>query len=219
MPQQPFDDPARDQTEAVPPGATHSDPYESRHIPPHGDVSPDGRRAYPRPSPLAKWIVWGGTGLAAAALTVGAVIAVRHLAGRPPAEHHSDRDEHPQPGPRPDPGPRLSLMQEIEQNAATLSGSLDDVMRSVTAAASGFRSVAQDANAIMREFGNAADQLRGFMDRGTGDSPAAEAENPHRPFHAAPKDPSADWPAGHSAQEFSELHDEPADHDPRIHRL
>ena len=56
-----------------------SGPAESRRIPPHGDVSPDGRRAWPRPSPTAKWLVWGGTALAAAAVTAGTVIAARHL--------------------------------------------------------------------------------------------------------------------------------------------
>lgn len=64
----------------VPEGHRHpSGPSESRRIPPHGDVSPDGSRAWPRPSPGAKWLVWGGTALAAAAVTAGTVIAARHL--------------------------------------------------------------------------------------------------------------------------------------------
>lgn len=52
---------------------------ESRRIPPHGDVSPDGNRVWPRPSPSTKWLVWGSTALAAAALTAGTVIAARAL--------------------------------------------------------------------------------------------------------------------------------------------
>ena len=61
-------------------GRSHpAGPSESRRIPPHGDVSPDGSRAWPRPSPTAKWLVWGGTALAAAAVTAGTVIAARHL--------------------------------------------------------------------------------------------------------------------------------------------
>ncbi len=64
----------------VPKGHRHpAGPSESRRIPPHGDVSPDGHRVWPRPSPTAKWLVWGGTALAAAAVTVGAVIAARHV--------------------------------------------------------------------------------------------------------------------------------------------
>ena len=54
-------------------------PVESRRIPPHGDVSPDGSHPWPRPSRGAKWLVWGGTGLVAATLTAGTVIAARHL--------------------------------------------------------------------------------------------------------------------------------------------
>lgn len=64
----------------VPEGQRHpAGPQELRRIPPHGDVSPDGSRAWPRPSPAAKWLVWGGTALAAAAVTAGTVIAARHL--------------------------------------------------------------------------------------------------------------------------------------------
>ena len=64
----------------VPEGHRHpAGPSESRRIPPHGDVSPDGSRVWPRPSPTAKWLVWGGTALAAAAVTAGTVIVARQL--------------------------------------------------------------------------------------------------------------------------------------------
>lgn len=64
----------------VPEGHRHpAGPMESRRIPPHGDVSPDGSRVWPRPSPTAKWLVWGGTALAAAAATAGTVIVARHV--------------------------------------------------------------------------------------------------------------------------------------------
>lgn len=56
-------------------------PSEWRRIPPSGEVSPDGSRSYPRPSRSAKWLVWGGTALAAAAATAGTVYAARHIAG------------------------------------------------------------------------------------------------------------------------------------------
>lgn len=55
-------------------------PSEYRRIPPSGEVSPDGSRSYPRPSRSAKWLVWGGTALAAAAATAGTVYAARQIA-------------------------------------------------------------------------------------------------------------------------------------------
>ncbi|MCV2446871.1 hypothetical protein [Paracoccus sp. DMF] len=64
----------------VPPG--HRGPHdapESRRIPPHGAVSPDGSRPWPQPSRSARWLVWGGTALTAAALTAGTVIAARQV--------------------------------------------------------------------------------------------------------------------------------------------
>ena len=61
-------------------GEAPNSPYESRRIPPSGDVSPDGQRIWPRPSLAAKVLVWGGTGIAAAALTAGTILAARRLA-------------------------------------------------------------------------------------------------------------------------------------------
>lgn len=55
-------------------------PYESRMVPPSGDVSPDGTTAYPAPSTTAKVLTWGGAGLAAAAVTAGGILAVRKIA-------------------------------------------------------------------------------------------------------------------------------------------
>lgn len=52
-------------------------PSESRMIPPHGDVSPDGRHVWPRPSLTARVLVYGGVALAAAGATAGAVILAR----------------------------------------------------------------------------------------------------------------------------------------------
>lgn len=79
-------------------------PYESRTIPPHGDVSPDGRRIWPRPSLATRVIVWGGTGLAVAGATAGAVIALRHVADliggntRDTAPGHRRQDHDADPG-------------------------------------------------------------------------------------------------------------------------
>ena len=43
--------------------------HASRPIPPHGDVSPDGRRVWPQPSMTSRVLVYGGMGIAAAAAT------------------------------------------------------------------------------------------------------------------------------------------------------
>ena len=77
-------------------GEAPNSPYESRRIPPSGDVSPDGQRIWPRPSLAAKVLVWGGTGIAAAALTAGTILAARRLgeiAGG--GSHH--REDAPRP--------------------------------------------------------------------------------------------------------------------------
>lgn len=74
-------------------------PYESRRIPPSGDVSPDGTRSWPQPSNSSRMLVWGGVAVAAAALTAGAVLAGKYVGTlmseggdkpRPPAPRHED---------------------------------------------------------------------------------------------------------------------------------
>ncbi len=244
-------------------------PHESRHVPPSGDVSPDGSRAYPRPSRLAKWIVLGGTGIAAAALTAGSVYAARHLGdlisgngtSKPqrrdrPRRHdgaaetrprmqnpdaddrarmrrNEARDQRAPPPPRdyspPKAAPRRNLMAEIEDNTATLTQSVDNVMRTLTAAVTGFRQVASQASAIVREFGDAAALVRQVIDPKAGGAPSAPLRP--RPSHPAPKDPTAQAERhGHPAPDLRHdplVHDPtdgpesvgPADHDPRTHRL
>ncbi|MFT4013774.1 MAG: hypothetical protein QM682_10285 [Paracoccus sp. (in: a-proteobacteria)] len=111
-------------------------PHESRRIPPSGDVSPDGSRSYPRPSRLAKWIVWGGTGIAAAALTAGTVYAARHVADL------LDGDKSPAGGPRPakpphmpaeaardDRPPRQGARQDAQDRAARFAAPSADEPR------------------------------------------------------------------------------------------
>lgn len=205
------------------------EPLESRRIPPHGEVSPDGTRVWPRPSRGTKWLVWGGVGLATAAATAGTVIAARKLAelladGKP----RPRRDpQQPQPQPQgepaparpadeplhlaapPRPQPRRSLMQEVEDNTASIANGVENVMRSLTTAVSGFRTVAGQASAIMREFGDAAELVQGMM-------------QPRRP------EPSPRQPASAEGQRMPGSNDDPmdgsdplapGDHDPRLHRL
>ncbi|SFA44078.1 hypothetical protein SAMN04487972_103160 [Paracoccus halophilus] len=83
---------------------------DSRRIPPHGDVSPDGSRTWPRPSAQAKWLVWGGTALAVAALTAGTVIAGRHLLA-------ALSDESPPPRARRAMAPRFADLADEEREA------------------------------------------------------------------------------------------------------
>jgi len=215
-------------------------PTESRRIPPHGDVSPDGSRPWPHPSRQAKWLVLGGTVLGAAALTAGTVLAARQLLGfapgkrpvpppvsaagartrppaPPPADRAGNRPRFAGAGrpPRPAPPPRQGLLQEVEANTASLTNGVENVMQALTAAMAGFRSVAGQAGSIMQEFGDAAAMMRGILDR----KPAAPPRSPHRQDPHDPHMPDLrDDPLLHDPMEGPEP-DGPADHDPRIHRL
>lgn len=257
----------------VPPGHRPSaGPQSSRRIPPSGDVSPDGKRSYPRPSRTAKWAVWGGTGIAAAALTAGAVLAVRHVVdllsdddrhggrhdggprrhrhgpghgprgrhdeqdryrprmqpptdtekrstarrfvGEDPAERQFVRPDHDEPARRP--APRRSLMTEIEDNAQSLTGTLDGVMRSVSSALTGFQSVARQARGVMHEFGDVAELARGIF-QGDGRAPARRSAPPRHHAEGAPRH---GYPMPDLREDpLTEDADTPADHDPRSHRL
>ncbi|MFD1882398.1 hypothetical protein [Paracoccus pacificus] len=55
-------------------------PYNAQRIIPHGDVSLDGRAAYPSPSLSSKIIVWGGLAVGVAGLTAASVMAARGVA-------------------------------------------------------------------------------------------------------------------------------------------
>lgn len=66
--------------------------YASRPIPPHGDVSPDGDRVWPRPSMTSRVLVYGGAGIAAAAATAAAVLTVRKVADLVTGNDELDRD-------------------------------------------------------------------------------------------------------------------------------
>ncbi|WJS84440.1 hypothetical protein [Paracoccus sp. TOH] len=232
--------------------------HESRRIPPHGDVSPDGTRPWPHPSRGAKWLTWGGTTLAAAALTAGTVIAARRVIDllsedEPPRRRGSlaprfaemdqaereamrrrtlqreaeaareaarIRAEAERGRPRPRRQPRQSLMQEVDANTASLAQGVESVMRSVSSAMAGFRSVAGQATTIMQEFGDAAALAQGIFGR----QGREEADTP-RPRHPQPDDRHGahmpdlrDDPLLHDPMEGPEP-EGPADHDPRTHRL
>lgn len=92
-----------------------SDDY--RRIPPHGDVSPDGRQVWPRPSTAAKLLVWGGTAAAAVAVTAGTALALRRigdaLAGDKPAGGKPEPRRRP-PSQRPARPPMQGFAEDIE---------------------------------------------------------------------------------------------------------
>lgn len=102
--------------------------------------------------------------------------------------------------PRPAP-PRQGLLDEIESNARRVTRTIDDVVGAVGAAVAGFRSVAGQADGLMREFGGAADQLRSFFDRGHAGGDARKPA-PGAPFRRTPDRGDGD-----------------AQDDPRVHRL
>jgi hypothetical protein len=248
------------------------DPPDARPIPPHGPVSPDGRRPWPQPSRGAKWLVWGGTALAAAALTAGTAIAARQAiqalsaekdrlephpgpsiarsadakarGGRQPKNAKSvsgsiasgreatghkapgqkgtgqketgQNARHADTGPR-RPAPRPGLIQEIEANTASLSGSIENVMLALTAGVTGFRTLVRQAGTIMREFGHITEQAQDFLDRSRPSQPQ------DRPLRGDKASPESGRDAGTSPGRRTAPRDRDTDaaqkDDPRMHRL
>lgn len=174
-------------------------PRESRAIPPHGDVSPDGQRPWPHPSLTSRILVVGGAAVMAAAATAAAVMATRRIAGliaggdeEPVARPHlapryaeMDEDEREEvrrrmrararadanhaararaEAARERHPPRRNAAQGLTDTATQLSGSLNGVMGALTGAVAGFRSVATQAGGIVRDFAEAADTVRSFLD-------------------------------------------------------
>ena len=102
----------------IPPRPAGAD--ESRPIPPHGPVSPDGRHPWPRPSPAARAAVYGGLALAVAGLTAGTIYLGRKLAGsdRPPAA--APLRAAAQPAPRRRRPSALAALADTIEEASTL---------------------------------------------------------------------------------------------------
>lgn len=220
--------------------------HTSRPIPPHGDVSRDGERAWPRPSMTSRVLVYGGAAVAAAAATAGAVLAARKVAdmvtgndrldreadeaaerarvkvydeargryttprmaamperdreamrARARARMHDDEarrnklrsdarrrqdEDHKPRGPRPGIQPK-SFLDDVEHTAQRLTRTVNDVVNGIGAAVAAFRSVAAQAEGVMREFHGAADQVRSFLDTGRGGGSNA---NPRRDPYKRP---------------------------------
>lgn len=203
--------------------------HVSRPIPPHGDVSPEGDRIWPEPSMTTRVLVYGGTALAAAAATAGAVLAVRKVADLVTGNDELDRDaddaaerarmrvydeargrssaprfaamperereamrarararmrqddaerdrlrasartsraeEHQ---PRRPSRPRRSFqpmgfLDDVEHTAQRLTRTVNEVVAGLGAAVAAFRSVSAQAQDIMEDFGDTANQVRSFL--------------------------------------------------------
>lgn len=170
-------------------------PDESRRVPPHGPVSPDGRQAWPQPSQTARVVVYGGVVLAAAGLTAATVLLGRKLMGSDepappppaPARMATPAQYAAQPAPQPA-SPRRRRRNPVLR-LAELTRAVQDATSFIGMALTGFRSVAEQAQGL-------GDQFRSV----------AEA------WHAGPQDSK---PApGHP-----DLRAEPAPGDDRLHRL
>ena len=217
--------------------------HVSRPTPPHGDVSPEGDRAWPKPSMTSRVLVYGGAGIAAAAATAAAVLAVRKVAdlvtGGDELDRHAERvaekarvrvydeahgrysaprmaamterdreamrarararmrqddaerdrlrsdarrkqDEDGRRKQGDDDGPRqrakprrpmiqpMSFLDDVEHSAQRLTRTVNEVVSGLGAAVSAFRSVASQAQDVMHEFGDTANQVRSFLGTATG---------------------------------------------------
>lgn len=221
--------------------------HASRRIPPHGDVSRDGERIWPRPSMTSRVVVYGGAAIAAAAATAGVVLAARKVAdmvtgnddldreaedaadrarvkvydeargryttprmaamperereamrARARARMHDDEaqrsrlrsearrrhDDEPRKPRRPRPGVRpMGFLDDVEQTAQRLTRTVNEVVQGIGSAVAAFRSVAAQAEGVMRDFHGAADQVRSFLDTGRG---AGTNANPRRDPYKRP---------------------------------
>lgn len=239
-------------------------PYPAQKTLPHGDVSPDGTRVWPEPSLTSRVLVYGGAAIAAAAVTAGAVLAVRKVADlvtgddelhrdadraaegarervysaarrdgpterereamRARARMRMQQDDSHGFGPRGDTaGPRrpdrprpsrqgkstMSFMAEIEDTTQRLTRNLNSIIAAVGGAMSAFRAVADNAEGVVRDFSNTADQIRGFLNTGAGTRPGQRRADPQ--------------PGGFQKPKKSDVvdlrEDGPAAGDPRTHRL
>lgn len=139
-------------TEDHPPhGFRPSGPDESRRIPPHGPVSPDGRHAWPQPSRASRLIVYGGVALAAAGLTAGAVLLGRKLAG-------SDAPAPVAPVAEPVATPKRRRSPALR--LADLTHAVSDATSFIGMALAGFRAVAANAQGLGEQFRGVADAWR-----------------------------------------------------------
>ncbi|MDP5307810.1 hypothetical protein [Paracoccus spongiarum] len=164
------------------PGSQHG-PMRASRVIADAPMSPDGRRPYPTPSTASKVIVWGGVALGVAGVTAAALMAARKLAADTPDRPHERpgptvRQGAPRPARpadtvhvRPAAAPVAAsrktgnLARDLTDTASELSASLNGVAQSLVSAFDGFSRVARQSSGLVREFAQAADQIRTVMGR------------------------------------------------------
>lgn len=178
-------------TRRVPEGHRTASPYPHRkmvssRIPPSGEVSPDGRHVWPRPSLAARIIVWGGVAAGVAGLTAAGVAVGRAIAGndRPEERVHvaprfAQIDEEEREAMRrrvraqaradAEAAARLRAKasrsrgtpaQRLTEIANEVSTGLNAVVGSVLSAFEAFNTVAGQARGVVEQFTRTADQIR-----------------------------------------------------------
>ena len=110
--------------------------------------------------------------------------------------------------------PRRSTAESLTDTATQLAGSLNGVMGSLTGAVAGFRSVAAQAGGILREFTDAADTVRAFLEDRNGRARRDAAEALDSAARRAAETRSAEERALRARESR-----ERADADDRLHRL
>lgn len=73
----------------------------------------------------------------------------------------------------------LGFLDDVEDTAQRLTQTVNNVVSSIGGAVAAFRSVASQAEGVMRDFHQAADQVRGFLDTGRG-AGSAPFRDPYR---------------------------------------
>lgn len=129
-----------------------------------------------------------------------------------PASSRTDRA----PAPRRAPPPRRqNFVEDVEQTAQRLNGGILGVIGSIGAAITGFRTVAAQAEGVVREFHATADSIRHFLDENAERARrrAAQSAQARADGHGAAPDPAHSTAGGRDAA------DTRASADPRTHRL
>ena len=279
-------------------------PFAAQKVLPHGDVTPDGSRPWPKPSMTSRVLVYGGAAVAAAAVTAGAVLAVRTIADRISGNDDLDRDAEraaekararvydagrgryaaprfagltevernamrarararmseddearsrlraragaPNPNndgaydqradqgrtrsdlggpamrprrPRPQPKPKpTNLLGDIEHTAQSLTRNINGIVGAIGSAVAAFRTVAAQAEGVVKEFHGTADQIRGFL--GSAGRSASDAAAANRFADHGPARPGADAYRRPRRSDMVDLRDDSGDvQSARTHRL
>lgn len=103
---------------------------------------------------------------------------------RAEARRALEQDDRRPPRPR-RPAQSMGFLNDVEQTAQRLTRTVNEVVGGIGAAVAAFRSVSAQAEGVMRDFHQAADQVRGFLDTGRG-AGAGAASTPHRDPYRRP---------------------------------